>query len=86
MDATEAEAARRLAVGYAKEGEWALVNTIAKRVIEGEGGLEGGLSGKESGTTASKFIPTNAWAFKALGAVQMVRTMLPTPVYSPLLT
>lgn len=71
LDATQGDAARRLAEGYAKEAEWALVNVISKRVMEGEGGLEGGLSGGSSGT-AGKFLPTNAWAWKASGAVQMV--------------
>jgi superkiller protein 3 len=71
LDATQGDAARRLAEGYAKEAEWALVNVISKRVMEGEGGLEGGLSSSPSGTTG-KFLPTNAWAWKASGAVQMV--------------
>ncbi|KAJ9098148.1 hypothetical protein QFC21_004477 [Naganishia friedmannii] len=73
LDATEADAARRLAIGYANEGEWALVNLIAKRVMEGEGGLEGGLSTSNDKTANSKkFLPTNAWAWKALGAFEMV--------------
>ncbi len=72
LDATEAEAARRLAEGYAMETEWALVDVIAKRVMAGEGGIEGGLSGKEHAGVAQKFLPTNAWAWKAAGAVQMV--------------
>ena len=71
LDATQAEAARRLAEGYAREEEWALVNVVAKRVMEGEGGIEGGLSGQDAGA-AGKFTPTNAWAWKASGAVQMV--------------
>jgi superkiller protein 3 len=74
LDATQAEAAKRLATGYAEEGEWALVNLVSKRVMEGEGGLEGGLSGTE-GTPANKFLPTNAWAWKASGAVQMVSSI-----------
>ncbi|KAJ9092721.1 hypothetical protein QFC19_008646 [Naganishia cerealis] len=73
LDATEAEAARRLATGYANEGEWALVNLIAKRVMEGEGGLEGGLStSNDKSANSKKFLPTNAWAWKALGAFEMV--------------
>jgi superkiller protein 3 len=75
LDATQADAARRLAIGYANEGEWALVNLIAKRVMEGEGGLEGGLSSSSDKTANSKkFLPTNAWAWKALGAFEMVCT------------
>ena len=72
LDATEAEAARRLATGYAIEGEWALVNLIAKRVMEGEGGLEGGLTTGDKSQNSTKFLPTNAWAWKALGAYEMV--------------
>ncbi|KAJ9117523.1 hypothetical protein QFC22_004373 [Naganishia vaughanmartiniae] len=73
LDATEADAARRLAIGYANEGEWALVNLIAKRVMEGEGGLEGGLSSSsDKSANSKKFLPTNAWAWKALGAFEMV--------------
>jgi superkiller protein 3 len=70
LDATQAEAARRLVMGLAEEKEWALVDVIAKRVIAGEGGLEGGLSGTGSDTT--RFLPTNAWAWKAVGGVEMV--------------
>lgn len=71
LDATQADAARRLAEGCASETEWALVDVVAKRVMAGEGGIDGGLSGKESGSTQQKFLPTNAWAWKAAGAVQM---------------
>ena len=56
------------------EGEWALVNLIAKRVMEGEGGLEGGLVTGEKSQNNTKFLPTNAWAWKALGAYEMVRS------------
>lgn len=69
LDATQGEAAHRLVLGLAEEREWALVDVIAKRVIAGEGGLEGGLAG--AGDT-SRFLPTNSWAWKAVGSVEMV--------------
>ncbi|KAJ9110552.1 hypothetical protein QFC20_002881 [Naganishia adeliensis] len=64
LDATEAEAARRLAT--------ALVNLIAKRVTEGEGGLEGGLSSGDKTPNNTEFLLTNAWAWKAVGAYDMI--------------
>lgn len=70
LEATQGEAARRLVVGLAEEREWALVDIIVKRVIAGEGGLEGGMSGS---TDSARFLPKNAWAWKAVGAVEMVR-------------
>ncbi|KAK0197963.1 superkiller protein 3 [Armillaria mellea] len=36
-------AARRLAVGFAEEQEWDLVETVARRTIDGEGGSDAGL-------------------------------------------
>src|SRR5262249_20704901 len=45
LDARESEAARRLAEGFAEEREWDLVEVVARRAIEGEGGLEGGIAG-----------------------------------------
>ncbi|ODN74406.1 hypothetical protein L202_06809 [Cryptococcus amylolentus CBS 6039] len=70
LDATEAYAAHRLAVGYANEDEWAQVRLIAVRVMEGEGGLEGVAGGDALGTKA-RFAPQNGWAWKALGATEM---------------
>lgn len=72
IDATEGEAARRLAEGFANENEWSLVEVVARRTIEGEGGLEGGMAGTEN--TTSRYMPTNAWAWKALGVVELVMT------------
>ncbi len=75
LDATQGEAAHRLVLGLAEEREWALVDIIAKRVIAGEGGLEGGIVG--TGDT-SRFLPTNSWAWKAIGGVEMV-SRVPAP-------
>ncbi|WVR06249.1 hypothetical protein IAU60_003279 [Kwoniella sp. DSM 27419] len=70
LDATQADAARRLATGYANEDEWALVRTIALRVMEGEGGLEGAV-GAEAMNAKSRFAPRNGWAWKALGSTEV---------------
>lgn len=71
LDATEAEAARRLAFGYADDDEWALVRAIATRVMEGEGGVEG-VAGGEVANPSGRFAPKNGWAWKALGSTEMV--------------
>lgn len=71
LDATEAEAARRLAFGYADEDEWAQVRAIATRVMEGEGGVEG-IAGGEVMNAKGRFAPKNGWAWKALGSTEMV--------------
>ncbi|WVQ96835.1 hypothetical protein IAU59_003942 [Kwoniella sp. CBS 9459] len=70
LDATQVEAARRLAIGYANEDEWALVRTIAVRVMEGEGGLDG-VAGGEVMNAKGRFAPQNGWAWKALGSTEM---------------
>ena len=69
LDPREGDAARRLAEGFAEEGEWDLVDVVARRTIEGEGGLEDGPEVKAS----RRYLPLNAWAWKALGAVELVR-------------
>jgi superkiller protein 3 len=72
LDATEADAARRLAYGYAAEDEWAQVRAIATRVMEGEGGVEGVAAGAVKPEPGSgRFAPKNAWAWKALGSTEM---------------
>ena len=73
LDAREAEAARRLAEGFAEEREWDLVEVVAKRAIEGEGGLGDGMpaSGGEQ-VVPGRYLPTNAWAWKAVGVVDLV--------------
>lgn len=70
LDATEAEAARRLAMGYADDDEWALVRAIAVRVMEGEGGVDG-VAGGEVMNAKGRFAPKNGWAWKALGSTEM---------------
>ncbi|KAJ6593707.1 TPR-like protein [Mycena capillaripes] len=70
LDAREGDAARRLADGFADEREWDLVEVVARRTIEGEGGLDAGLKSEGAG----RFLPTNAWAWKAVGVVELVRS------------
>ncbi|EAL21087.1 hypothetical protein CNBD4630 [Cryptococcus deneoformans B-3501A] len=70
LDATETDAAYRLANGYADEDEWARVRTIAVRVMEGEGGLEG-VAGGDVLNAKGRFAPQNGWAWKALGSSEM---------------
>jgi superkiller protein 3 len=60
-----------LAEGFAEEREWDLVEVVARRTIEGEGGLDAISKGNE-GVTASRYLPTNAWAWKAVGIVELV--------------
>ncbi|TFY67241.1 hypothetical protein EVJ58_g1753 [Rhodofomes roseus] len=66
LDPREADAARRLAEGFAEEREWDLVEVVARRTIDGEGGLEGG-------TATARYLPINAWAWKAVGVVELNR-------------
>jgi superkiller protein 3 len=70
LDATEADAARLLATGYANDDEWAQVRIIANRVMEGEGGLDG-VAGGAVINPKGRFAPKNGWAWKALGATEM---------------
>ncbi|WWC70645.1 uncharacterized protein I206_104596 [Kwoniella pini CBS 10737] len=70
LDATETEAAHKLAIGYANDDEWALVRTIAMRVMEGEGGLDG-VAGGEIMNPKGRFAPQNGWAWKALGSTEV---------------
>lgn len=69
LDPRENAAARKLAEGFAEDGEWDLVEVVARRTIEGEGGVDAGI--KDSGSSITKFVPTNAWAWKAVGIVEM---------------
>ncbi|KIK67005.1 hypothetical protein GYMLUDRAFT_37036 [Collybiopsis luxurians FD-317 M1] len=71
LDPREADAAYRLAKGFADEQEWDLVEVVVRRTIEGEGGLHGGLQTAED-NAVSKYLPTNAWAWKALGVVKLI--------------
>ncbi|CDO72766.1 hypothetical protein BN946_scf184994.g19 [Trametes cinnabarina] len=76
LDPREAEAARRLAEGFAEEGEWDLVDVVARRTIEGEGGLEEGAENRAS----RRYLPINAWAWKAVGAVELTRRNYPAAI------
>lgn len=67
LDAREGDAARRLAEGFAEEREWDLVEVITNRTIEGEGGFEGSQE-----IMAGRYLPVNAWAWKASGVVHLV--------------
>nr|GAT57676.1 antiviral protein [Mycena chlorophos] len=71
LDARETDAARRLADGFSNEREWDLVEVVARRVIDGEGGLDAGLGKSEA---SRRFLPTNAWAWKAVGVVELARS------------
>ena len=71
LDPREAYAARRLAEGFAEEREWDLVEVVARRTIEGEGGLDAGMKDGDA-VVAGRYLPTNAWAWKAVGVVELV--------------
>lgn len=79
LDSREADAARRLAEGFAEDREWDLVEIVARRTIAGEGGLDAGLKG--TGTGAARHLPMNAWAWKAVGVVEIV-SVVPLCSYS----
>ena len=68
LDPRETDAAQRLAQGFAEEREWDLVEVVARRTIDGEGGLEGGVDA----VAPARYLPLNAWAWKALGVVELV--------------
>ncbi|OAX37205.1 superkiller protein 3 [Rhizopogon vinicolor AM-OR11-026] len=79
LDAREAEAARRLAEGFANEREWDLVEVVARRTIDGEGGMGAGVDEGDT-ITSGKYLPTNAWAWKALGVVELTRRNYPESI------
>jgi superkiller protein 3 len=76
LDAREADAARRLAEGFAEEKEWDLVEVVARRTIDGEGGLDAGVQSGDD-VLLGKYLPNNAWAWKAVGVVEFVSTSFP---------
>jgi superkiller protein 3 len=76
LDSREAYAARRLAEGFAEEQEWDLVEVVARRTIEGEGGINAGMKDGDM-VVAGRYLPTNAWAWKAVGVVELVSAMFP---------
>ncbi|KAJ9476702.1 Superkiller protein 3 [Pseudozyma hubeiensis] len=74
LDAREDEAARRLAVGFAEEQEWDLVEVVARRTIEGEGGADAIGSNTSAALHASRrHLSRNAWAWKAIGNVEIAK-------------
>ncbi|KAN0063561.1 Superkiller protein 3 [Thecaphora frezii] len=79
LDARENEAARRLAEGFADEREWDLVEVVARRTIEGEGGAEALAAGAGSSSSSAsiaasrRHLSQNAWAWKAIGGVEIAR-------------
>ncbi|KAG6862290.1 hypothetical protein C0995_015987 [Termitomyces sp. Mi166 len=79
LDSREAEAARRLAEGFAEDREWDLVEVVARRTIEGEGGVDAGMRGTNA-LASVRYLPTNAWAWKALGTVELHRRHYPPAI------
>lgn len=74
LDAREDEAARRLAVGFAEEQEWDLVEVVARRTIEGEGGADAIGGNTAAAVQASRrHLSRNAWAWKAIGNVEIAK-------------
>ncbi|KAF8322289.1 hypothetical protein DL93DRAFT_2205831 [Clavulina sp. PMI_390] len=80
LDSREGEAARRLAEGFADEREWDLVEVVARRTIEGEGGAEGDVTTNVS--NAARYKPVNAWAWKAIGIVELNRSTFQPAIIS----
>ncbi|KZT41438.1 TPR-like protein [Sistotremastrum suecicum HHB10207 ss-3] len=72
LDPNEVEAAKRLAENFIEEEAWDLVEVIAKRVMEGEGGLTGRALGPDVGKGKQQV--KNLWAWKALGVVEWNRS------------
>ncbi|KAF9456626.1 TPR-like protein [Collybia nuda] len=80
LDPREAEAARKLAEGFAEDREWDLVDVVARRAIEGEGGFDASINKGASFSTAARYLPINAWAWKALGIVELNRRNYPAAI------
>jgi superkiller protein 3 len=72
LDPCEVDAARRLAHNFAEEREWDLVEVVSQRVIAGESGVDVGVKNPNDVPTVQHG-PTTAWAWKALGVVELVR-------------
>lgn len=45
---------------------------VARRTVDGEGGMDEGME-ECDGVASGKYLPTNAWAWKALGVVELVK-------------
>ncbi|KAF9007975.1 hypothetical protein BDQ17DRAFT_1275914 [Cyathus striatus] len=71
LDPRETEAAERLVQSFSEDREWDLVEVVARRTIEGEGGLDSGI--KDDSTAPMRYLPANSWAWKALGVVEINR-------------
>lgn len=65
LDASEYEAARRLVEQYAAQREWSLVDVVARRVVEAEGGVD-----VLTGRASNVHVTPNAWVWKAIGIVE----------------
>ncbi|KAL4398941.1 Ski complex protein [Malassezia pachydermatis] len=65
LDASEYEAGRHLVEHFAAQREWGLVDVIARRVAEAEGGTDV-LSGKAT----AAHVTQNPWVWKAIGMVE----------------
>ncbi|KAH0827587.1 superkiller protein 3 [Lanmaoa asiatica] len=79
LDPREAGAAKRLAEGFADEREWDLAEVVARRTIDGEGGLDAGIQ-TQDGAVVGRYLPTNAWAWKALGVVELMHRNYPQSI------
>jgi superkiller protein 3 len=71
LDPTETKAAQQLCQGFAEEQEWELVEVIAKRTIDGEGGNDPE-SREADPRITTLYLPTNVWAWKAMGIVELM--------------
>lgn len=58
--------------GFAAEREWDLVEIVARRAIEGEDGSESRVLDDVDGAAAERYHSINAWAWKAVGVVELV--------------
>lgn len=65
LDAREYEAARRLVQHFAEQREWGLVDVIARRVVEAEGGAD-----VLTGEASTVHVTQNPWVWKAIGVVE----------------
>ncbi|PWN37617.1 uncharacterized protein FA14DRAFT_159580 [Meira miltonrushii] len=74
LDARENEAARRLAEMYAEEEDWDLVDLVARRTIEAEGGSWMFQQQSQSITAQRRHTTKNAWAWNAIGSTELART------------
>ncbi|WFC99924.1 Superkiller protein 3 [Malassezia yamatoensis] len=69
LEATEYQAAKRLIESFADQRDWELVETVAQRVIEAEGGKDT----LDARPQAAVHITSNAWVWKAMGIVESIR-------------